>query len=116
MNYSTFVQSIGSKKNIVNSIKEHYDINPSVALVKAYSTLIESNRFTIDPVILALRENQSSLNCRYEYTLDDGSVVSITEETQNLLNQILINNTKAISFMNESKDNFFSIIQETIKE
>ena len=116
MNYSTFVQSIGIKKNISNSIKEHYGVEASPSLIESYSSLLETNRFTVDPVILELREKQSSLSCRYEYTLDDGSCVSITEETQNLLNQILINNTKAITFMNESKDNFFSVIQETIKE
>jgi hypothetical protein len=116
MNYSTFVKSIDNNKNIVNSIKEHYGLNASPALIESYSTLLSTGRFAIDPVVLDLRENSSSISNRYEYTLDDGSVVSITEETQNLLNQILINNTKAITFMNESKENFFSIIQETIKE
>jgi hypothetical protein len=116
MNYSTFVKSIDTNKNITNSIKEHYGIVASPALIESYSTLLSTQRFAIDPVVLELRENTSLISNRYEYTLDDGAVVSITEETQNLLNQILINNTKAITFMNESKDNFFSVIQETIKE
>lgn len=116
MNYSTFVKSITEQTNLISSFKEHYDLVPDASLLESYSQELKSNRFTTDPVILDLRENQSSLTHRFEYTLNDGNNVSITEDTQNLLNQILINNSKVINFMNESKDNFISVIQEIIKE
>ena len=99
-------------KTIETSIMEHYQIDyvPSI-LVEQYSALIESDRFSIDPVVIDLRANQSSLYNKINYMLEDESIVSINTYTRNKLQDLFFNKYNVIEYMNESKDNFFNIIQ-----
>lgn len=100
------------KSNIESYIKEHHhlEVVPS-DLVEHYNTLIESKRFSIDPVVIALREQDSKLYNKITYTLEDGSIVSIDESTRGKLRNLFFNKYNEVSYMNESKDNFLKIIQ-----
>jgi hypothetical protein len=99
-------------KTIETSIMEHYQLDsvPSI-LVEEYSALIESDRFSIDPVVIELRANQCSLHNKINYMLEDESIVSINNYTRNKLQSLLFNKYNVVEYMNESKDNFFKIIQ-----
>lgn len=99
-------------KTIETSIKEHYHLDdvPSI-LVEEYSALIESDRFSVDPVVIELRDNQSSLYNKINYMLEDESIVSINTYTRNKLQNLFSNKYNVIEYMNESKDNFFKVIQ-----
>ena len=99
-------------KTIETSIMEHYQLDsvPSI-LVEEYSALIESDRFSIDPVVIELRANQCSLHNKINYMLEDESIVSINKYTRNKLQSLLFNKYNVVEYMNESKDNFFKIIQ-----
>ena len=99
-------------KTIETSIMEHYQLDsvPSI-LVEEYSALIESDRFSIDPVVIELRANQCSLHNKINYMLEDESIVSINNYTRNKLQNLLFNKYNVVEYMNESKDNFFNIIQ-----
>ena len=97
---------------IETSIMEHYRLDsvPSI-LIEEYSALIESDRFSIDPVVVELRANPSSLYNKINYMLEDESIVSINISTRNRLQDLLFNKYNVVEYMNESKDNFFKIIQ-----
>lgn len=97
--------------NIQESIKKHYSIDASEALVEHYNTLIESKRFSIDPVVIDLREQDSKLYNKIAYTLEDGSIVSIDESTRDKLRNLFFNKYNEVTYMNESKENFLKIIQ-----
>lgn len=96
---------------IESSIMEHYSVNAPETLVNHYRDLIESNRFSIDPVVIALREQDSKLYNKITYTLEDGSIVSIDESTRDKLRNLFFNKYNEVSYMNESKENFLKIIQ-----
>lgn len=100
------------KSNIESSIKEHHhlEVIPS-GLVEHYNTLIESKRFSVDPVVIDLRESTSTLYNKINYTLEDGSCVSIDESTRGELRNLFLNKYNEVSYMNESKENFLKIIQ-----
>ena len=97
--------------NIEESIKKHYSIDASIELVEQYQNLIESKRFSIDPVVIELREQDCKLYNKINYTLEDGSLVSIDESTRDKLRNLFFNKYNEVSYMNESKENFFKIIQ-----
>ena len=99
-------------KTIETSIMEHYQLDsvPSI-LVEQYSALIESDRFSVDPVVIDLRPNPSSLHNKINYMLEDESIVSINTFTRNKLQSLFSNKYNVIEYMNESKDNFFKVIQ-----
>ena len=106
---------IKQMKTLHKSIEEHYDIDPDTELLEAYAAVLHSNRFSVDPVIIENRINNSTIPNKLEYVLEDGSTVAISEETFKLCNHH-INTNKVVSFMNESKENFISVIKEIIKE
>ena len=81
-------------------------------IVESYLDLASSNLFTIDPVLLEIKQRSSSLSGKIEHKLSDGSVVAINEETQNLLNTLLEDKYQIVEYMRESKQNFMRIIKE----
>lgn len=102
------------EEKIVGLIKKHYDLNKITdTLVESYVELITSNAFTVDPVVTELKE-QSPINVvgKLEYTLNDGSVVAISEQTQQELNTLLKNKYEIVDYMQESKANFMYVISK----
>ena len=102
-------------KTLRKSIVEHYDIDPDIELLEAYAAVLESNRFSVDPVITENRTYDSYIPNKLEYSLEDGSIMAINEETFNLCKNY-INNNKVVSFMNESKENFMFVVEKITKE
>lgn len=96
---------------IEDSIMEHYSVSAPETLVNYYRDLIESNRFSIDPVVIALREQDSKIYNKINYTLEDESTVSIDESLRDKLKTLLSNKYDVIEYMNESKEHFFKVVQ-----
>ena len=107
------IDAVIPEEKIVNLISKYHDsIKITDKIVESYVDLASSNLFTIDPVLIELKQNNSSLPGKIEHKLSDGSVVAIGEETQNLLNTLLEDKYQIVEYMRESKDNFMRIIKE----
>lgn len=107
-----------SDSRIAKIIKEHHDIKVTEQLIETYIELASSKLFTVDPVVQKIRslnKLDSIIENKLDYTLTDGTVVAIDEETQQELNNLLANNLEIVDYMRESKDNFFHVISK-IKE
>ena len=80
-----------SDSRIAKIIKEHHDIKVTEQLIESYVELASSKLFTVDPVvqkIRALNKLDSIIENKLDYTLADGTVVAINEETQQELNKL----------------------------
>ena len=96
-----------SDKTIANIIKEHHDIKVTEQLIESYVELASSKLFTVDPVVQAIRsinKLDSIIENKIDYTLTDGTVVAINEETQQELNNLLANNLEIVDYMRESRE------------
>lgn len=99
---------------IANIIKEHHDIKVTDTLIESYIDLASSKIFTIDPVvqeIRALNKLDKIVEGKLHYELNDGSVVAINEQTQEVLNNLLHNQKEIIEYMRESKENFLHVLE-----
>lgn len=101
-----------NRESIIGSIMRHHDIRVTNTLVEAYEDMIESGKFTLDPVVLELKEGKSSFVNKVEFKLDDGSIVAIDESTRDKLISLNVDKYKLVDFMNKSKQNFVAVIQE----
>jgi hypothetical protein len=64
-------------------------------------------------VVTAIKESKTSeFTGKLQYDLNDGSVVAINKDTQEMLNSILADKNEIVEYMRESKDNFVRIIKE----
>ena len=100
---------------IANLIKEHHDIKVTNKLIETYIELASSKTFSVDPVVSGIRSLNSIgsiIENKIDYTLDDGSVVVISEETQDMLNSLLEDKYQLVEYMRESKDNFMHVLRE----
>lgn len=100
---------------IANIIKEYHDIKVTDTLIESYIDLASSKIFTIDPVvqeIRALNKLDKVVEGKLHYELNDGSIVAINEQTQELLNNLLHNQKEIIEYMRESKDNFLHVLEK----
>ena len=107
------VQRKAIEEKIVSLIRKHHSIDRITdTLVESYIELASSNIFTIDPVIVEIKQKTSSLPGKLEYTLEDGNTVAINEDTQKLLTTLLDDKYQIVEYMRESKENFMRIIKE----
>ena len=107
------IDTVIPEEKIVNLVtKYHSSIKITDTIVESYLELASSNLFTIDPVLLEIKQRNSSLIGKIEHTLNDGSIVAIDESTQNLLNTLLEDKYQIVEYMRESKENFMRIIKE----
>lgn len=100
---------------IANLIKEHHNVKVTNSLIESYIELASSKTFSVDPVIHGIRSFNSIdslVENKIDYVLDDGSIVAISEETQEVLNYLLEDKYKLVEYMRESKDNFMHVIKE----
>jgi hypothetical protein len=136
MNYTQFLQSIKheqleeisiteeatkdlyegiSHSKIAKIIKEHHDVRITDTLIESYVNLASTNTFSVDPVVYELRtinRLDRLIEGKINYTLNDGSIVAINEQTQELINKVLSDQIEIISYMCESKDNFLKVINQ----
>lgn len=103
---------IVTTESIVNTAMRHHGIKLTNTLVESYKELILAEEFTLDPVVLELREGKSSLYGKIEFKLNDGSVVAVNESTVDKLLSLNVDKYKLVDFMKESKKNFVSVIKE----
>ncbi len=107
------IDTVIPEEKIVNLVNKYHSIEKITdTIVESYLELASSNLFTIDPVLLEIKQRSSSLPGKIEHSLNDGSVVAISEETQNLLNTLLEDKYQIVEYMRESKQNFMRIIKE----
>ena len=113
---STILEDIGSiipEEKIANLInKYHTTVKVTDTIIESYLELASSNLFTIDPVLIEIKQKNSSFAEKIEHKLNDGNSVVIDEETQNLLNTLLEDKYQIVEYMRESKQNFMQIIKE----
>lgn len=107
------IDTVIPEEKIVNLVNKYHNIDKITdTIVESYLELASSNLFTIDPVLLEIKQRSSSLPGKIEHSLNDGSVVVISEETQSLLNTLLEDKYQIVEYMRESKQNFMRIIKE----
>jgi hypothetical protein len=103
---------------IATIIKEYHDIKVTNTLIESYKELASSNIFTVDPIVQKIRnlnKLDSIIEGKIHYQLNDGCVVTINEQTQEQLNNLLNNQKEIVEYMRESKSNFFHVLNK-IKE
>lgn len=79
-------------------------------LVEFYKNTIENKEFYIDEVVTSLKIPNSF--GKYEYRLNDGSIISIDEETQNLLHNVFEYKYDIVNHMCESIDTFKQVMRD----
>lgn len=102
-----------SENTIANIIKEFHDVKVTETLIESYVQFASSNIFTVDPVVQKMRSINKLdrlIEGRIQYVLNDDSIVTISENTQEILNKLLQNQTEIIEYMRESKDNFMHVL------
>lgn len=101
------------ENKVASYIKKHYNIEKITdTLIESYIELASSNIFTIDPVILEMKTESALIAGKLDYSLEDGSVVAISESTQSKLNSLLKDYPEVVQYMRESKDNFMRVVKE----
>ena len=102
------------EEKVAHYIRQYHNIEKITdTLVESYIELASSNVFTVDPVVTAIKESKTSeFTGKLQYDLNDGSVVAINKDTQEMLNSILADKNEIVDYMRESKDNFVRIIKE----
>lgn len=102
------------EEKVAQYIRQYHSIEKITdTLIESYIELASSNMFTVDPVVIAIKESKTAeFNGKLQYELNDGSVVAISEATQEMLNNILADKNEIVEYMRESKDNFVRIIKE----
>ena len=102
------------EEKVANYIRQYHNVDKITdTLIESYIELASSNLFTVDPVVLAIKERTATeFSSKLEYELADGSIVAINEDTQETLNNLLQDKPEIVDYMRESKDNFMRIIRE----
>ena len=71
--------------------------------------------FSVDPVIQNIRSLnviESLIENKIDYKLDDGSIIAIDEDTQDLLNALLVDRQDIVEHMRANKENFLQVVRE----
>lgn len=100
---------------IANIIKEHHDIKVTDTLIESYIELASSKLFTVDPVVLEIRnlnKFDKLIEGKIDYKLADGTIIAINESTQNKLVELFKDEQEIIEYMRESKDNFIDVLKQ----
>ena len=108
-----------SDTKIASIIKKYNeDIKITTTLIENYMSLASSKVFTIDPVLLEMRQSYKAANVfdgKLDFTLKDGKQVAIGENTVKKISELLNNcedKQEIIDYMTESRDNFVSVIRQ----
>ncbi len=107
-----------SDTTVANIIREHHDVKVTDTLIETYLQLASSNMFSVDPVVQSIRslnKLDKIVEGKIHYVLTDESIVAISEETQDILNNLLQNQQEIVEYMRENKENFIHVL-EKIKE
>ena len=100
---------------IANIIKEHHDIKVTDTLIESYIELASSKLFTVDPVVLEIRnlnKLDKLIEGKIDYKLADGTIIAINESTQDKLVELFKDEQEIIEYMRESKENFIDVLKQ----
>jgi len=100
---------------IANIIKEHHDIKVTDTLIESYIELASSKLFTVDPVVLEIRnlnKLDKLIEGKIDYKLTDGTIIAINESTQDKLTELFKEEQEIIEHMRESKENFIDVLKQ----
>ena len=100
---------------IANIIKEHHDIKVTDTLIESYIELASSKLFTVDPVVLEIRnlnKLDKLIEGKIDYKLADGTIIAINESTQEKLTTLFKDEQEIIEHMRESKENFIDVLKQ----
>jgi len=103
-----------SLNTVADIITRHHDIRVTDTLIESYIDLASSKIFTIDPVVKDIKTKNKLdevLEDHYEFILEDGSKILVSNEMLQLINNTLGKHTDVIEHMRESKDNFFHVLE-----
>lgn len=105
-----------NRQLVINAINS-YDSSIRITedLIDEYSRLAESNLYTIDPIIMEVKSSSVNFLNKYEFSLNDGSIIAIDEDTQTRL-MSTINKYEIVDYMRESKENFMRVVEQIIEE
>lgn len=107
------ISSLIPEERVVALIKKHHDIDKITNnLVESYVELISSNIFSIDPVVTEIKQNSVELAGKFQYVLEDDSIVAINEDTQKRLSTLLEDKYQIVEYMRKSKNNFMHVVKE----
>jgi len=103
-----------NEDTIANIISNHHSIKITDTLIESYLELASSKLFTVDPVVCDIKK-ANRLDCilegKLDYKLSDGSIVIISESSQQKMNDLLKDQKEIIEYMRESKDNFLHVLE-----
>jgi hypothetical protein len=100
---------------IANIIKEHHDIKVTDTLIESYIELASSKLFTVDPVVLEIRnlnKLDKLIEGKIDYKLADDTIIAINESTQTKLTELFKDEQEIIEHMRESKENFIDVLKQ----
>ena len=99
---------------LADIITNHHNIRVTDTLIESYIELASSKIFTIDPVIKDIKNRNKLdevLEGYYEFILEDGSKILISNKMLQQINNTFSNHTDIIEYMRESKDNFLNVLE-----
>jgi hypothetical protein len=102
------------EEKVANYIRQFHNVDKITdTLIESYIELASSNLFSVDPVVVAIKERSAvEFSGKLEYQLADGNIVAINEDTQETLNNLLQDKPEIVDYMRESKNNFMRILRE----
>lgn len=105
-----------SPGRIADIIRQHHgDVRVTDTLVESYVELASSKLFTVDPIANDIR-NLSRINrlieSHVDFQLDDGSVVVISEDAQNKINNMFAAHSDIVNHMKSSKQAFLDVLNQ----
>jgi hypothetical protein len=93
--------------------KYHSDVKITDTLIESYVQLTTSKVFNVDPVSLEIKKTNNLdtlIEGRFDFKLNDGTSIVITEELYNRINNIFGQHEDVIKYMRESAENFLSVV------
>jgi len=105
-----------SSNKIVDIIKNyHNNIKVTDTLIESYVELASSKIFTVDPVVVDIRNITRAdrlIETHVDFKLDDGSIMVISEAVQDKLNTIFAGHLDAVEHIRSSKEVFLSVLDQ----
>lgn len=99
---------------IASIIQEQHNIKVTDTLIESYKELASSKVFTLDPVVHELKllnRLDRLVENKFDYVLNDNTVIAISETTQHKLNSLFQGQQDVVEYMRESKENFLAVIK-----
>lgn len=101
---------------VADIIKEHHKgTRVTDTLIESYVELASSKLFTTDPVSQDIRK-LNNLDCivegRFDYILNDGTKIVVTEGAQDKINKLFGQHQDVIEYMRESASNFLDVLNQ----